>query len=73
MVDNLEGKFGQSDAAIFYAAFEYKVVRLGFSYDATISTLKNTPKPTGAFEVSMVLMGLPRVQDNKSLLFCPRF
>ncbi len=73
MVDNLEGKFGKSDAGIFYAAFEYKVARLGFSYDATISTLKNTPKPTGAFEVSLVLMGVPRAVDNQSLLFCPRF
>lgn len=73
VADNLEGKFGASDAAIFYAAFEYKVVRLGFSYDATVSTLKNTPKPTGAFEMSLVLIGLPRIMDNKSLLFCPRF
>ncbi len=73
MTDKLDGKFGASDAGIFYAAFEYKVVRIGFSYDATLSTLKNTPKPTGAFEMSLVLMGLPRVVDNKSLLFCPRF
>ncbi|CAN5139881.1 hypothetical protein BH09BAC1_BH09BAC1_07010 [soil metagenome] len=73
VVDKLTGKFGASDAAIFYAAFEYKVARLGFSYDATLSSLKNTPKPTGAFEVSLVIMGPPRPVDNKSLLFCPRF
>lgn len=73
MTDKLDGKFGASDAAIFYAAFEYKVMRLGFSYDATLSTLKNTPKPTGAFEMSLVIMGIPKVMDNKSLLFCPRF
>lgn len=73
VTDKLDGKFGASDAGIFYAAFEYKVVRLGFSYDATVSSLKNTPKPTGAFEMSLIIMGLPRVLDNKSLLFCPRF
>ncbi len=73
VVDKLDGKFGASDAGIFYAAFEYKVVRLGFSYDATVSSLKYTPKPTGAFEMSLIIMGLPRVVDNKSLLFCPRF
>lgn len=73
MVDKLDGKFGKSDAGIFYAAFEYNVVRLGFSYDATVSNLNNVPKPTGAFEMSLIITGKPRVWDNRTLLFCPRF
>lgn len=73
MTNKLDGGFGASDAGIFYAAFEYNVVRLGFSYDATVSSLKNTPKPTGAFEMSLIIVGKPRALDDQTLLFCPRF
>lgn len=69
-----DGKFGASDAVIAYAAFEMKPVRLGFSYDATVSSLKNTPKPTGSFEVSLIVTpsrGKGHLPDL--LLFCPRF
>lgn len=73
MVNKPDGSFGASDAGIFYAAFEYNVVRLGLSYDATLSALNNTPKPTGAFELSLIVTGKPRKLDDKTLLFCPRF
>lgn len=73
MVNKLDGGFGAADAGIFYAAFEYSVVRLGFSYDATVSTLKNVPRPTGAFEMSLIITGKPAPWDNQTLLFCPRF
>lgn len=73
MTNKLNGNFGASDCGIFYTAFEYNVVRLAFSYDATVSTLKQTPKPTGAFEMSLIIVGKPIPLDDKTLLFCPRF
>jgi type IX secretion system PorP/SprF family membrane protein len=74
MTNKIDGGFGSSDAVIAYTAFQLDPVRLGFSYDVTLSSLHNTPKPTGAFEVSLTF--IPKRAGDKLpdlLLFCPRF
>jgi type IX secretion system PorP/SprF family membrane protein len=74
MTNKIDGSFGASDAVIAYTAFEFDPVRLGFSYDVTLSNLHNTPKPTGAFEVSLIFIPKrPGAQLPDLLLFCPRF
>lgn len=66
--------FGASDAAIVYGAFEIKQLRVGISYDATVSSLNDIPRPTGSFELSLIWIGKPSsLPYMNSLLFCPRF
>ncbi|MDX2003383.1 MAG: PorP/SprF family type IX secretion system membrane protein [Chitinophagales bacterium] len=74
LTNKLNGGFGASDAVIAYTAFEFQPIRLGFSYDVTLSPLINTPNSTGSFEVSLIIT--PRLANSKLpdlLLFCPRF
>lgn len=42
------------DAFFLVTGFEYNNYHFGFSYDATISSLKNANKTIGAFEVSII-------------------
>jgi type IX secretion system PorP/SprF family membrane protein len=62
-----------SDAIVAYTAFEYKNFKVGFSFDATMSDLRYSPKATGAFEVSLSYVHPFLLPNMKSLLFCPRF
>ena len=74
ITDKDNGKFGQADAVIAYFAFEMKPVRLGVSYDVTVSPLVHTPKPTGSFELSLIVTpARAKLAIPESLLFCPRF
>lgn len=62
-----------SDAAIAYTALEYKRLRVGFSFDATTSAVRNAPKAVGAFELSLIYLHPFKFPALKKLLFCPRF
>jgi len=62
-----------SDAFITYTAFEYKNFKAAFSFDATLSDLKYSPKAVGAFEVSLIYVHPFLLPNMKTLLFCPRF
>lgn len=62
------------DACIPYAAVEIKGLRVGLSYDYTLSELKNAPKNTGALELSGIyVLPLKQVAIPELQLFCPRF
>jgi type IX secretion system PorP/SprF family membrane protein len=57
------------DAVIPMAAVEFRNVRLGFSYDANISSLKASTINRGAFELSLIYIGesVKSYKANKSL------
>lgn len=60
------------DAVIPVLGFELSNIRFTFSYDATISTLKEFNQSRGALEFSLVKKGFYRDnQDRQSL--CPKF
>jgi hypothetical protein len=67
----LGGYYRLRDSAIPYMAMEYKNVRLGLSYDANVSDLRET---NGSFEISLIYLAKPaKLPQTKTLLFCPRF
>jgi type IX secretion system PorP/SprF family membrane protein len=57
------------DAIIPMANVEFRNVRLGFSYDANISTLSSSTMNRGAFELSLIYVGesIKSYKANKSL------
>lgn len=64
-----EGGVSTPDAIIPMANVEFRNVRLGFSYDANISTLSNSTMNKGAFELSLAYVGesIKSYKANKSL------
>jgi hypothetical protein len=57
------------DAIIPMANVEFRNVRLGFAYDANISSLKTSTTNRGAFEISLAYIGetVKSYKANKSL------
>lgn len=64
--------YRHKDAAIPMLGFELNNLRFTFSYDATVSTLKNFNTSRGGSEFTLVKKGFyPQSSDRQSL--CPRF
>lgn len=68
------GWYRLKDAAIAMVGLEYNRIRVGVSYDFTVSDLNNVNRVRGGFEISALYVGLfNRPVDNNIFLFCPRF
>ncbi len=62
------------DAVIPMVGFKYKNIKLMFSYDATISTLRNFNNSRGAFEFGLMHQGFyDEYNGDKRQSFCPTF
>lgn len=62
------------DAVIPYAAVQLADLRIGVSYDATVSNLQEAPRALGGLELTLVYIGHPRaLPEVKPVLFCPRY
>jgi len=64
--------WSNSDAAIIMAAMEYLNLTIGISYDVNVSTLKETSKGQGSFEIALIYI----MQSSKSIvqdISCPHF
>lgn len=72
-INTLKSNGVNGDAVIPYAAFEVKGFKLGVSYDATLSQLKNAGSAVGALEFSITYTGKRKNYNYKSALICPRF
>ena len=72
-INTLSGGGAGGDAIIPYLAIEYRGFKLGMSYDATISQLKNAGSAVGAIELSLSYTGKRKNYNYKSALICPRF
>jgi len=70
-INNYLGTNG--DAIIPYAAYEIKGFKIGLSYDATISKLKQAGGGVGAFEIMLGYTIRNRDNDYGNGLVCPRF
>ena len=62
-----------ADAVIPYLAFEIKGIKLGISYDATVSQLKDAGHAVGAFELSLSYTKKRRNYNFRNALIYPRF
>lgn len=66
--------YRHQDAVIPMIGLQWKDVRATFTYDATISTLKNYNNTRGAFEFSLIKTGLfNSYQGSKRDFKCPSF
>ncbi len=66
--------YRSSDAVIPMVGLGYKDFVFTFTYDATISTLKNYNNSRGAFELSLVKEGLfDQYKGNRREAMCPSF
>lgn len=66
--------YRHQDAFIPMVGFQWKDIRATFTYDATISTLKNYNNTRGAFEFSLIKQGLfNSFQGSKNSFKCPSF
>jgi type IX secretion system PorP/SprF family membrane protein len=72
-VNDLIDAYRHADAAIAYAAFQVKGFKLGVSYDFTVSKLSSGNSGTGGLEISVMYIGLPKIFDERRMMFCPRF
>ena len=73
-VNNVTNAFHNVDAAIAYAAFQIKGFKIGASYDFTVSKFRDANNAgTGGLEISLMYIGLPKILDERNMLFCPRF
>ena len=64
--------WSNSDAAIFMAGMEYYNLTIGISYDLNISTLRETSKGQGSFEIALIYI----LESSKSIVqdvACPHF
>ncbi|MBI1341476.1 MAG: type IX secretion system membrane protein PorP/SprF [Terrimonas sp.] len=66
--------YRHKDAFIPMIGIQWKDIRATFTYDATISTLKNYNNTRGAFEFSLIKQGLfDTYQGSKRNFKCPSF
>lgn len=73
VIASVGGWYRLNDAGIVSASVEYMRIRLGVSYDVTTSTLREVPKATGSFEISLIYIGiLPSNDTGPILVPCPR-
>lgn len=67
----LGGYYRVEDAAIVYSALEWNNIKVGLSYDATVSDLQSSG---GSVELSLTyIRKTPDVPDVKPKMYCPRF
>jgi len=68
------GYMRAKDAMMAMVGGEYKKVRLGLSYDINTSTLRDASNGKGAFELSLVYIGLIEESVMEApIMWCPRF
>lgn len=74
IIVGIGGWYRVGDSGIASMNAEYKRVRLGLSYDVTTSQLKQAPKTTGSFEISLIYTGLlgGDLDVGPMLVPCPR-
>jgi len=72
-INTLKAGGANGDCIIPYLAVEFKGFKLGISYDATLSQLKNAGSAIGALELSLSYTGKRKNYNYKSALICPRF
>ena len=72
-INTIKSGGADGDAIIPYLAVEFKGFKLGISYDATLSQLKNAGSAIGALELSLSYTGKRKNYNYKSALICPRF
>ena len=64
--------WANSDAFIIMAGMEYYTLTIGVSYDVNVSTLKETSKGQGSFELALIYI----IESSKSTvqdISCPHF
>lgn len=62
------------DAIAPYVGFEWSRMKIGFSYDVTLSSAQNMDQGQGAFELSVVYSGfIKHIVHRKYNFACPRF
>ena len=64
--------WANADAAIIMAGMEYYNLTIGISYDVNVSTLKETSKGQGSFEIALIYI----IESSKSIvqdISCPVF
>ena len=66
-------KYHQAESVIAYAGFQVKGFKLGASYDFSVNKFREAGSGTGAFELSLMYIGLPKTYSLKEIMFCPRF
>ncbi len=70
----LGGWYRFDDAAMITAGLEFKGFRLGLAYDYTTSTLKNTARNAGGFEISLTWVAPDPLDFARKLIYpCSRF
>ena len=70
----LGGWYRYGDAVAPYIGFEWSRMKLGFSYDVTLSSAQNMNNAQGAYEVSLIYNGIINKITRKKYNFsCPKF
>jgi type IX secretion system PorP/SprF family membrane protein len=70
----LGGWYRYADAIAPYIGFEWSRMKIGFSYDVTLSSAQNMTNGQGAYEVSVIYNGIINKITRKKYNFtCPRF
>lgn len=70
----LGGWYRYGDAIAPYIGFEWSRMKIGFSYDVTMSSAQNMTSGQGAYEVSLIYNGvINKVFHKKYNFACPKF
>jgi len=70
----LGGWYRYGDAIAPYIGFEWSKMKIGFSYDVTMSSAQNMTSGQGAYEVSLIYNGIINKITRKKYNFtCPKF
>lgn len=70
----LGGWYRYGDAIAPYIGFEWSKMKIGFSYDVTLSSAQNMTSGQGAYEVSVIYNGIINKVTRKKYNFtCPKF
>jgi len=70
----LGGWYRYGDALAPYIGFEWSRMKIGFSYDVTLSSAQNMTGGQGAYEVSVIYNGIIKKVVRKKYNFsCPKF
>ncbi len=70
----LGGWYRYGDAVTPYVGFEWSRMKIGFSYDVTLSSAQNMTSGQGAYELSLIYNGMINKISRKKYNFaCPKF
>jgi type IX secretion system PorP/SprF family membrane protein len=70
----LGGWYRYGDAIAPYIGFEWSKMKIGFSYDVTLSSAQNMTSGQGAYEISVIYNGIiNKIIHKKYNYSCPRF